>query len=469
MKSTQRLLLGVAVGLFSLVFAATSLFAAGGKEGGTTTEATGTAPAATGPGGYPAYTGKPVELTMWAWTSNENYSIDLFQKAYPNIKVKWSNVGSGGTEYAKILTATSAGKGLPDVIMSEYTYAPQFMEYGSFQAINQWVPRETYLKYYPEVTLKWTSMNGKIYGTPQDSGASVMAYRKDIFDKYGLAVPKTWDEFATEAAKLHEANPQVAMLTFPRNWILGPLGFVWQAGGKLFDYANGNWYIDFQNPTAKKVFNYWGDLISKGYVRADMWWNADWYKELDDGRAATVVSGGWFPEWLQLNSKAAAGNWRIALVPQWDPANPQNGEMGGSGFYVSSQSTNPEAAALFVLWLNSDKNSLVQLHDKSQLPILWSKVFTQEVGPSLANIEYPYFGGQKITPISIQAMEQVKTAFTSLPVMDYVSSSQQTELKKVIDGQQGMDAFLQNWQDDVVAFMKKQGFNNLVVGQLPQD
>ena len=34
--------------------------------------------AAPGPGGYPAYTGQPVELTEWAWTSNENFSNDLF-------------------------------------------------------------------------------------------------------------------------------------------------------------------------------------------------------------------------------------------------------------------------------------------------------------------------------------------------------------------------------------------------------
>ena len=25
---------------------------------------------------YPEYTGPPVEITMWAWTSNENYSIE---------------------------------------------------------------------------------------------------------------------------------------------------------------------------------------------------------------------------------------------------------------------------------------------------------------------------------------------------------------------------------------------------------
>ena len=88
---------------------------------------------------YPAYKGKPCELTMWAWTSNENYAIEEFQKAYPTIKVKWNNMGDGSAEYTKVMTATTAGKGLPDVIMCEYTYAPQMMEYGSFQPINKWV------------------------------------------------------------------------------------------------------------------------------------------------------------------------------------------------------------------------------------------------------------------------------------------------------------------------------------------
>jgi len=420
--------------------------------------------AAPGPGGYPAYTGGPVELTEWAWTSNENFSNDLFTKAYPNIKIKWTN---NGVPYAQILTATAAGSGLPDVIMSEYTYAPQFMTNGSFQPIDTWVPRDLYLKYYPEVTLKWCAMDGKIYGTPQDSGASTMVYRKDVFDKYGLKVPRTWAEFATEAAKLHARNPNVNMLSFPANWVLGPLGLVWQAGGKLFDYSNGKWYIDFTNPTAMKVFNFWGKLIRDKLVNADNWWNADWYKELADGKAATVVSGGWYPEWLQLNCKVPDGLWRVALVPQWDASKPQNGEMGGSGFYVSSQSKNPEAAALFVLWLNSAKESLVQLHDKSQLPILWSNTFTKVLAPELANQPYPYFGGQKVTPVSVTAMDQVKTAFTAIPIMDYVSSSYNDEFQKFLSGAEDITTFVKNWQDNVVAFMNKQGFNDLVVGQLP--
>ena len=351
--------------------------------------------------------------------------------------------------------------------MSEYTYAPQFMTYGSFQAINQWVPQDLYLKYYPEVTLKWTAMDGKIYGTPQDSGAATMVYRKDVFDKYRLTVPKTWAQFEREAQKLHAADPGITALSFPGNWVLGPMGFVWQAGSKLFDYSNGKWYIDFTNPIAMKVFDFWGKMTRSNLVKGDHWWNADWYKELADGGAAMVVSGGWYPEWLQLNCKVPDGLWRVALVPQWDPASPQNGEMGGSGFYVSSQSKNPEAAALFVLWLNSEKNSLVSLHDNSQLPILWSNTFTRVLAPELANQRYPYFGGEKVTPVSLEAMSQVKTAFTAIPIMDYVSSSYNDEFQKFLSGAEDITTFVNNWQNNVIAFMKKQGFNNLVVGQLP--
>jgi multiple sugar transport system substrate-binding protein len=294
-----------------------------------------------------------------------------------------------------------------------------------------------------------------------------MVYRKYIFDKYKLTVPTTWAEFATQAAKLHAADPSISMISFPSNFVLVTMGMVWQAGGKMFDYANGKWYINFDNPTALKVFQFWEKLIKDGSVTAVPWWNADWYKGLADGKAATVVCGGWYPEWLQLNCKTPDGTWRVAVPPMWDAKKPMNGEMGGSGFYVSSQSKNPEAAALFVLWLNSAKESLVQLHDQSQLPILWGKTFTKELAPAMANQEYPYFGGQKITPVSVQAMKLVNTAFTALPIMDYVSSSHNEEIQKFISGSEDAATFLKNWEANVVAFMKKQGFNNLVVDKLP--
>jgi len=38
---------------------------------------------------------------------------------------------------------------------------------------------------------------------------------------------------------------------------------------------------------------------------------------------------------------------------------------------------------------------------------------------------------------------------------------------KFVDGSQDAATFLKNWEANAVSFMKKQGFNNVVVGSLP--
>ena len=39
----------------------------------------------------------------------------------------------------------------------------------------------------------------------------------------------------------------------------------------MFDYYDGNWYIDFTNPIAEKVFDFWGELIDDGIINGTMW------------------------------------------------------------------------------------------------------------------------------------------------------------------------------------------------------
>ena len=135
---------------------------------------------------YPEYTGEPTTITMWAWTSNENYSIEEFEKVYPDIKVEWEDFG---VHYEKAQTALAAGSGLPDVLMVEYSFAPEYMDIGAFQPINKWLDLDTFIELYGESALGWCTMDGEVYGTPQDSGAIAFFYRQDLFDQYGLEVP----------------------------------------------------------------------------------------------------------------------------------------------------------------------------------------------------------------------------------------------------------------------------------------
>ena len=92
------------------------------------------------------------------------------------------------------------------------------------------------------------------------------------------------------------------------------------------------------------------------------------YNAINEGRTASILIGAWFAEWLKLNAPDTAGNWRVAMPPQWDLDEPHNGVTGGSGFYVTAHSQNPEAAAIFVTWLNSHEKSLECLYKLQQPP-----------------------------------------------------------------------------------------------------
>lgn len=422
-------------------------------------------PASAGASYYPEYTGEPTTLTMWAWTSNENYSIEEFQKAYPNIKVEWEDFG---VHYDKAQTALAAGAGLPDVLMVEYSFAPQYMDLGAFQPINRWLDEDTFVELYGEAALGWCSLDGEIYGTPQDSGAIALFYRQDLFDQYGLEVPTTWDEFAAQARKFRQAAPELHFNGPPLGYALWWVGLVWQSGAKMFDYRDGNWYIDFTNPKSEEVFEFWGELIDEGTIELEMWWNADWYNSLNQGTTTTVLNGSWFAEWLRYNAPDSEGMWRVMAPPNFDPANPHNGMLGGSGFYVTAHSQNPEAAAIFVNWLNSHPDSLKCLNTYSNLPVMVSTRY-DEVLDELA-VKDDFFGGQVVVETLWEGHNLINTSFVCLPIWSNLDSSLSLLLQDYVDGK--IDRFadiLPMWEDEVIATMNEFGYFNIIVGELPED
>ena len=81
----------------------------------------------------------------------------------------------------------------------------------------------------------WNSVksgNG-VYGLPMDSGPMALFFNKDVFDKYKVEVPTTWEEYVAAAKALHKADPKVYIANDT-----GDAGFttsmIWQAGGKPY-------------------------------------------------------------------------------------------------------------------------------------------------------------------------------------------------------------------------------------------
>ena len=205
---------------------------------------------------------KPANLTVWAWTPGTEEAIKMFEKAYPNIKVKLQNVGQGPDHYRKVRTTLKSGKGLPDVIHMEFQYIPSFTLTKDLLDLTPYLP-ENFLSNYPEWIQQQINLDDAIYGVPWDTGPLGFIYRDDLLKKAGVKTPiKTWDEFADAAIKYHKADPKSYLVNMPGGQTGQWLGLFWQNGARPFSGDPENFKADLTSPEITKVTEFWDKLYT---------------------------------------------------------------------------------------------------------------------------------------------------------------------------------------------------------------
>src|SRR5690606_13258389 len=175
------------------------------------------------------------------------------------------------------------------VAQIEYYALPQFALAKSLTDLNSFGAAELDGTFTPG---PWGSVHAGsgVYGLPMDSGPMALFYNKDVFDKHGIEVPATWDEYVAAAEKLHAADPG-AYITSDT----GDAGFttsmIWQAGGKPYTVDGTTVGIDFTDPGTRKFTETWQKLVDGKLVAPVTGWTDAWYKGLGDGTIATLVIG----------------------------------------------------------------------------------------------------------------------------------------------------------------------------------
>src|SRR5882757_3747731 len=153
-----------------------------------------------------------VELAFWTWVPNIDKVVSLWNTAHPNIHVTASNQAQGDEEVTKVLTAAKAGNA-PDLFQAEYQALPTLVSNdvaADIKAQTTDVKSHFADGVWQQVTLGTDS----VYALPQDSGPMMLYYRTDLFQKFGLTVPKTWDEFAADAKTVRQKDPKKFLSTF---------------------------------------------------------------------------------------------------------------------------------------------------------------------------------------------------------------------------------------------------------------
>ena len=398
----------------------------------------------------------PTELTFWTWVPDIQKEVDLFTKKYPAIKVKVVNAGQGEPQYTKLRTALKAGTGAPDVAQIEFQYIPTFSLTKSLVDLRPYGAEALEDKFVDWTWNQVKGQNGEIWGYPQDTGPMGMLYRADLFEKYGIEVPKTWDDFADAARKLHAADPKVYLTNLASNQNGAWMALMWQAGSKPFTNTGPDSVtVNLNDEVAKKLGTYWGGLVKEGVVSADPDFTDAWYQALNKGKYATWLTAAWGPVFLQSSAASTKGKWRAAPLPQWDAGKQVSGNWGGSTSAVVTGTKNPIAAAKFAEFLNTDPESTKKFATEQ---FLFPATKALLADSSFTGQKPEFYGGQTVNQVFSDISDTVDTQFQWPPFLDQVVNDWDETVGKSFADKTDTGAALDQWQTRVTDYAKNQGF-----------
>jgi len=300
---------------------------------------------------------KPAEkvaLNFWTWAPEMDKTVQVWNDSHPDIQVTVNKQDGGDPAVTKLLTAIKAKSGAPDLMQAEYQAIPTMVAAGALADIKGDIDPGLKDKFAPGVWNSVTLGTDAVYGVPQDSGPMVFYYRDDVFTKYKLKVPTTWDEYAATARTLHQKSPKTFLGTFSATdpgWFAG---LTQQNGASWWSIDGQKWGVSIDSEQSRKVADYWGGLVQEGVIDNTPMYTPGWNAALNKGTQVGWVSAVWGPGVLAGNAANTKGKWKVAPLPQWDASASATGNWGGSSTAVTTQSKHKAAAAQFAAWINTD-------------------------------------------------------------------------------------------------------------------
>jgi multiple sugar transport system substrate-binding protein len=430
----------LALGLTSAAVAATLV--AGCSSSGSTGSGSSSASQASG----------PVHLTYWAWAPGLDQVVAIWNKSHPNIQVTVEKQAQGDDLLTKVITAAKAGSA-PDLVQAEYQALPTLVSNQVVADISK-QDGSASSRFAPGVWKQVTLGTGAVYAIPQDSGPLMFYYRTDLFKKYGLTVPTTWDQFKADAEKLRGEDSTKYLTTFSANDAGLFAGLAQQAGAQWWTTSGSSWKVALNDAATQKVASFWGGLVKEGAIDNQPMYTPAWSKALDDGTQIAWVSAVWAPGVLSSSAPSGKGKWAMAPLPQWIAGQNVTGSWGGSSTAVTNDSKNKDAAAQFALWLNTDPQAVAALVKDSYV---YPAATDAQTGGALASAP-DYFANQP--DFYTQAAKIAATTAPAAwgPNVNTAYSAFKDAFGKAAQNRGDFLAALNSVQQTTLADMQKQGF-----------
>ena len=307
--------------------------------------------------GLPLYTGGPAEIRMGWWGNDDRAArtlqvIQLFQAAYPEIKV--TGEPNGGTpDHFAIIDTQLAANDAPDLIQFGGNW-PDYKQY--LEPLNDYLGKQLLIdtpeRFDQNALVPATDADGNLYAVSLGTNTLILAYNKTMIEAAGVAIPKdnmTWDELLAYAKELKAKLPEgVAPLVDNSTNQANYLSYFYrQQGTPLWTSdEGGKSYATVES--AKKWLQMWADMRAEELIP-------------DGDTTATYAETGADSSALVAGKAAIGLIWSNQLAgyqaAMTDKLGATTLPKGGEKSYViqmsqylgvNKDSKNKEAAALFV-------------------------------------------------------------------------------------------------------------------------
>lgn len=327
----------------------------------------------------PSATKGKVTLEFWSWTDGIEAQTKVWNKEHPETQIKFVNA-AGDTAYQKLRAAVNAGTA-PCLSKMDGMNLANFAADGLLTDITK--VAAPYKSAYTIAAWNAVSPGGTTFGIPMGSSPLFTAYRADLFQKYGIEAPKTWDDLIAAGKKAQQKNKNVKIYNMAGEDPSTLVDLSWEAGAQWYKVDGDHWVVNFTSPEALKA----GDIVQQ-LVDNDLASNASYadpgvFKTWDLGKTIAMTTSTWQLPIYDTNFPKSKGEWQLADSPVFDTAEPRtSSNFDTTG--VLKGCKYPDRAAEFAAWLSSSKESLTALTDPASKSGLFPAV--KDVSPYVDKI-----------------------------------------------------------------------------------
>jgi raffinose/stachyose/melibiose transport system substrate-binding protein len=319
--------------------------------------------------------GSNVKLSLWSWrpedTATYRKIFAKFHDSHPNITVDFKPYKA--TEYNTILSTGLTQSGGPDVM--------QLRTYGGVQPLidaKNLTPLDgkvAGLSNFDKTALDGArgKKDSKVYGVPLEVSTFQIYYNKDLFSKYKLTPPTTWDQMITAAKTLKQNGVTPFAAAGKDSWLLPLYDDAFAAtryGGPDFEKKVLGGQATFTDPAYVDALNVLNEL--KPYFPKDQMGLAetDVQTLFATGKAAMIPEGSFaLAPMKAINPSLKLGVFNAPPAPGAVVDHPLEVGWVDASFGLNAKSKHQKQALELLQWMTSKEFGQMVADDLKQISL----------------------------------------------------------------------------------------------------